>query len=250
MWRVALAVVMLLAGCSGFFPAGTTTDDSDPVTPAPVPTSTSDVTVAVPTTGGTVDVERLLDRHEQALANRSFHRHVVRAGPQHTLDVWIDRERDVRRVQRRFGPIADDVIVSNGTVYNNVHDDPETPYTTSPATPNTSLVASPSGRDLLRFLLANSEYRQVDSFRWNGHRVAVLAVIETGEAPATAENESVVVTSRLYVDQQGIIRYAKHTERRSDQWDIETTMTVTTDVERVPIPWWLDENDPYASGSM
>jgi len=27
-------------------------------------------------------------------------------------------------------------------------------------------------------------------------------------------------------------------------------MTVATDTERVPIPWWLEESDPYSSGSM
>lgn len=251
MWRVGLAVVVtLLAGCSGFLPDGTTTGDSDPVTPAPVPTSSSDVTVAVPTTDGTVDVERLLARHEQALATRSFQRQVVRAGPQRTLNVWIDRERGVRRVQRRFGPIADDALVSNGTVYTNVHDDPETPYTTSKATANTSLVASPSGQNLLRFLLADNEYRKVDSFRWNGHAVAVLAVSERGNPTTAGTNESVIVTSRLYVDRQGVIRYVRHTERRPEKWDIKTTMTVTTETERVPIPWWLDGHDPYASGSM
>ena len=249
MWRVTLAVgIALLAGCSGVFPAGPAADDSDPVTPAPVPTNTPEATVPVPTSDGTADVDRLLDRHEQALATRSFHRHVEQAGPQNTLDVWIDRKREVRRVRRRFGPISDDVVRANGTVYTNVRDDPDTPYATRDATPNTSLVASPAGTDLLRQLLSAAEYRQVDSVRWNGQFVAVLAATDTVGTPTT-ENESGIERSRLYVDRQGVIRYAKHTERRPERPDIETTMTVTTDIERVPIPWWLEESDPYSSGS-
>ena len=250
MWRVTLTVaIALLAGCSGFFPAGPTAGDSDPVTPAPVPTPSPDATVTVPTSDGVVDVNRLLDRHERALATRSFHRHVEQAGPQNTLDIWIDREREVQRVRRRFGPISDDAVLANGTVYTNVRDDPDTPYATTPATPNASLVASPAGTELLRQLLSNTEYRQVDSFQWNGRPVAVLAATETVETPI-GENESEIGRSRLYVDRQGIIRYAEHTERRPDRQDIDASVTVTTGVGRVPIPWWLAESDPYNSGSM
>jgi len=250
MWRVALTVaIALLAGCSGLFSAGSTADGGDPVTPAPVPTSSPDATVTVPTSNGTVDVGRLLDRHQQALSTRSFHRHVEQAGPQNTLDVWVDREREVQRVRRRFGPISDDVILANGTVYTNVRDDPDTPYATTPATPNTSLVTSTAGSNLLRQLLSNTEYRQVDSVQWNGRPVAVLAATDTVETPI-GENESEIGRSRLYVDRQGVIRYVEHTERRPDRPDIDTTVTVTTDTERVPIPWWLEDSDPYDSGSM
>ncbi|MUV49084.1 hypothetical protein [Haloarcula sp. CBA1122] len=250
MWRVTLTVaIALLAGCSGLFSAGSTADGGDPVTPAPVPTSSPDATVTVPTSNGTVDVGRLLDRHQQALSTRSFHRHVEQAGPQNTLDVWIDRGREVQRVRRRFGPISDDVILANGTVYTNVRDDPDTPYATTPATPNTSLVTSTAGSNLLRQLLSNTEYRQVDSVQWNGRPVAVLAATDTVETPI-GENESEIGRSRLYVDRQGVIRYVEHTERRPDRPDIDTTVTVTTDTERVPIPWWLEDSDPYDSGSM
>ncbi|AJF25665.1 hypothetical protein SG26_07940 [Haloarcula sp. CBA1115] len=250
MWRVTLTVaIALLAGCSGLFSAGSTADGGDPVTPAPVPTPSPDATVTVPTSNGTVDVGRLLDRHQQALSTRSFHRHVEQAGPQNTLDVWVDREREVQRVRRRFGPISDDVILANGTVYTNVRDDPDTPYATTPATPNTSLVTSTAGSNLLRQLLSNTEYRQVDSVQWNGRPVAVLAVTDTVETPI-GENESEIGRSRLYVDRQGVIRYVEHTERRPDRPDIDTTVTVTTDTERVPIPWWLEDSDPYDSGSM
>ena len=249
MWRVMLAVgIALLAGCSGFLPASPAANDSDPVTPAPVPTDSPEATVAVPTSGGVVDVDRLLVRHEQALATRSFHRHVEQAGPQNTLDLWIDREREVRRVLRRFGPISNDVVLANGTVYTNVRDDPDTPYAATPASPNTSLVASPAGTNLLRRLLSDTEYRQVDSFRWNGRSVAVLSMTNMAKTPAT-ENGSEIRRSRLYVDRQGVIRYVEHIKRRPDRPDIDTTVTVTTDIERVPIPWWLEENDPYSSGS-
>lgn len=247
MWRVTLVVVIaVLAGCSGWLPSESAATADTPVTPAPVPTGTADVTV--PTTDGFVDVDRLIDRHERALANRSFHRHVEQAGPQNTVDVWIDRERNVRRVQRRFGPISDDVVLANGTVYTNVRDDPDTPYSSSPATPNTSLVASPAGVNVLERLLAGTEYRQVDSFTWNGAPVAVLTVTDTVATPA-GENESGVGTSRLYVDRRGVIRYVEHAERRQGRPDIDMTMTVSTETERVPIPWWLEGNSPYTSGS-
>ncbi|EMA09332.1 hypothetical protein SAMN05443574_1079 [Haloarcula vallismortis] len=250
MWRVTLAVgIALLAGCSGFLPAGPTAGDGNSVTPAPVPTDSPAETVAVPTSDGRVDVDRLLDRHERALSTRSFHRHVEQVGPQNTLDVWVDRDGEITRVRRRFGPISDDVVLADGTLYTNVRDDPETPYATTPATPNTSLVASPAGVDLLRRLLSTTQYRKTDSFQWNGRPVAVLAPTDPVVTPA-AENESNIGRSRLYVDRQGVIRYVEHAERRPNRPDIDTTMTVTTDIARVPIPWWLEENDPYSSGSM
>jgi len=251
MWRVTLTVgLALLAGCSGFLPAGPTGGDSDPVTPAPVPTSSPDATVAVPTSDGAVDTDRLLDRHERALATRSFHRRIVREGPHNTLDVWVDRDADVRRVRQQFGPLTDDTIVSNGTAYHNVRDDPDTPYTTTNVTGNTSLTESPSGRAVIELLLSNRTYRQVGTGTWNGRPVAVLAATTTATPTPAASNESIILTSRLYVDRQGIVRYVEHDEKRPEEQDLGMEMTVTTDVERVPIPWWLDDADPYSSGSM
>jgi hypothetical protein len=251
MWRVTLTVaVALLAGCAGFLPAGSTADDGDPVTPAPVPTSSPDVAVPVPTSDGAVDVERLLDRHERALATRSFHRRIVRDGPHNALDIWVDPDTDVRRVRQQFGPLTDDTVVSNGTAYHNVRDDPNTPYTTTNVTGNASLTDAPSGRAVLELLLSNRTYRQVGSFTWNGRRVAVLSATATADTTPAAANESVVVTSRLYVDRQGIVRYVEHDEKRPQAQDLSMEMTVTTEIERVPIPWWLEGSDPYSSGSM
>lgn len=56
----------------------------------------------------------------------------------------------------------------------------------------------------------------------------------TAETP-TSEKEPDIGRSRLYVDKQGISKCVEHAERRPDCPDIDATVTVATDAERVPI---------------
>lgn len=249
MWRATLVVaVAVVAGCSGLLPSGATASDRATVTPAPVPTSSDDASVSVPTTNGTVDVERLLERHRLALESRSYHRHVERAGPQNTLDVWVDRDAGVQRVRQRFGPLTDDGVIVDGTLYVNVRDDPDTPFVARSVPANASLVDSPAGVALYRHLFAGGTYRQVDTVSRNGRPVAVLVATETLRT-RPGETESRVVQSRVYVDERGVIRDVTHDERRPANRDLTLEVTVTTGIDRVPVPWWLEGNDPYTSGS-
>lgn len=67
--RVALCLAVLLAGCGGATPEGRVDTTPATVTPAPVPTDEE------PTVRESVDGERLVglaERHEEALAGRSF----------------------------------------------------------------------------------------------------------------------------------------------------------------------------------
>ncbi|MBV0902329.1 hypothetical protein [Haloarcula salina] len=250
MWRATLVVaVAVLAGCAGLVPSGATASDRATVTPAPVPTDSDDVSVSVPATNGTVDAARLLERHHLTLESRSYHRHVERAGPQNTLDVWVDRDAGVQRVRQRFGPLTDDGVIADGTLYVNVRDDPDTPFVARSVPANASLVDSPTGVALYRHLFAGGTYRQVDTVSRNGSPVAVLVATETTRT-RPGENASRVVESRVYVDERGVIRHVTHDERRPANRDLTLEVTVTPGIDRIPVPWWLEGANPYTSGSM
>ncbi|WP_276273420.1 hypothetical protein [Haloarcula litorea] len=242
MWRPLLVVaVVALAGCSGLLASGgASPPDGQAVTPAPVPERT-ERPVALPRVAGDVAVDRVLERHDAALAGRSFHRHTEFAGPESTRDVWVDRDADVVRVQRRFGPLADDAIVTNGTLYRSVSDDPRTDYATLEAT-GTPYVATRSGVATLDRLFGVVEgYDRVGTVRRDGRPLAVVASNDT-EVPLSGADpdQTVAVESRFYVDRQGIVRYVDHWARRSDGSTVHVRMRITTGLDRVPIPWWAE----------
>jgi hypothetical protein len=238
---LVVAALLVLAGCTGLVPDGETRTES-PVTAAPVPgVSASDV--PVPTRNGTVDRDRLVERHGAALANRSFSRHVQRAGPQNTRDVWVDRERGVVRVRQRFGPLTDDAIVADGTRYRLVSDDPGIDYRTEPSNGTLPYVPSLAGTGRLDQVLAEEGYHRVDTVRRDGRAVAIVAVNATGRG--SGADPSVAIQSRLYVDADGVIRTVDHWERRPDGTVVEFRMDVVTGIDRVPIPWWAEDIGIY-----
>lgn len=250
MWRsVTLAVVAVLAGCSGLLVSNSTSET--PVTPAPVPDTAADVTVTVPRANGSVDMQRVFERHDAALADRSFHRHVVREGPLNTRDVWVDRKRGVVRVRQTFGPLTNDAVLVNGTAYHNVRDDPNTDFESEPSNGTIPYVATLSGDGLLKQFLIADGYQKLKIVERGGRPLAVIAATDTVvlTSPDSADR-TVTVESRLYVDQHGVIRYVDSRGRRPDGTIFSVEMTVTTGLDRVPIPWWLEDADPYNSGSM
>lgn len=240
MFRPLVVVTLVaLAGCSGlgFGPADTPT-----VTPVPVVTPDASA-VEVPRTNGSVDIDRVLARHDAALADRSFHRRVVRSGPQNTRDVWVDRERDVVRVRRTFGPVVDDAILSEGTLYRAASDDPDRAYTSEPSNATVPYVPSQSGAARLRQVLLDEGYQRVDTVRRDGRNLAVLAVNATGRGEGP--DPSIAVQSRLLVDSDGVVREVAHWERRPDGTVVDFQMTVRTDTDRVPVPWWAEDIGLY-----
>jgi len=240
--RRSLAVVTLvvLAGCSGLG-FGSSADE---VTVTPVPVATPDPSAAeVPRTNGSVDVDRVVARHDAALGDRSFHRTVVREGPQNTRDVWVDRERDVVRVRRTFGPVVDDAILAEGTVYRVASDDPDRSYVSEASDDAVPYVPSTSGAARLGQVLLDGEYRRVDTVLRGDRSLAVLAVNATSRG--AGEDPSIAARSRLYVDADGVVREVDHWERRPDGTVVDVRMTVTTDTERVPVPWWAEEIGLY-----
>lgn len=238
MWRVLPVVaVALLAGCSGLVVGSDAATET--VTPAPVPETDTDV--PVPLRNGSVDLDRLLARHDAALADRSYHRRVVLQGPQNTRDVWVDRDGGVIRVRQTFGPLVDDAVLVGNREYTNVRDDPDTDYVVRPNEGTIPYVSTLSGTALLGQVLVDGEYRRLGTVQRNGRALAVVGVNGTGGPQPS---------SRVYVDRAGIVRHVDHRARLSDQSNLSVEMTVTTGLDRVPVPWWLDDDDPYASGSM
>ncbi|MBV0925625.1 hypothetical protein KTS45_15575 [Halomicroarcula limicola] len=246
MWRPLLVVtVVALAGCSGFLATGEASDARTTLTPAPVPEPTA-TPVELPRENGSVDLDRVIDRHEAALAERSFHRHVEREGPQNTRDVWIDRDGGVVRVRQTFGPLTDDAIVAGGVVYRSVRDDPERDYVTDESDGRIPYVFSASGAPRLRQVLDAEDYDRVGTVRRVGRPLAVVASNDTGVSRSGADpNQAVAVRSRIYVDRQGIVRGVEHWERRKDGTVVELRMRVRTGIDRVPIPWWAEDAAIY-----
>ncbi|WP_324755813.1 hypothetical protein [Haloarcula montana] len=246
MWRpLAVVCLLLLSGCSGFL--ATDGGGSDRVvTPAPVPETSTAQPVAMPRSNGSIDLRRVLARHHTALEGRSFHRQVVREGPQNTRDIWVDRDTDVVRVRRTFGPVADDAVVANGTVYRTASDDPDRDYVTRPSDGSVPYVSTLSGVTLLRAFLTDYEYELAGTVTRNGRSLAVLSTDDT-DVPITAgdPDQTVAVRSRVYVDRAGIVRYVEHYERDSDGTNLTVRMRVTTGTDRIVVPWWLDDVDLY-----
>ncbi|MDS0282583.1 hypothetical protein [Haloarcula onubensis] len=241
MFRPLVVVTLVaLAGCSGlgFGPSA----DTPSVTPVPVETPDA-AAVAVVRTNGSVDVDRLIARHDAAMADRSFHRTVVREGPQNTRDVWVDRERNVVRVRRTFGPVVDDAILADGRLYRAASDDPDRAYTSEQSNATVPYVPTQSGAARLGQVLLADGYRRVDTVRRGGRTLAVVAVNATGRAEGS--DPSIAVQSRLYVDSEGVVREVDHWERRPDGTVVDFRMTVTTDTDRVPIPWWAEDLELY-----
>ncbi|MFC7018444.1 MULTISPECIES: hypothetical protein [Haloarcula] len=245
MWR-ALPVVaaVLLAGCSGLVVGSDAATET--VTPAPAPGA--DTEVPVPVQNGSVDLDRLLARHDAALSERSYHRSVVLQGPQNTRDVWVDRDGGVIRVRQTFGPLVDDAVLVGNREYTNVRDDPETDYVTRPSEGSIPYVRTLSGSAFLGQVLTGGEYRRLGTVQRDGRTLAVVGTNRSADALSPSRN--VVLSSRMYVDRAGVVRYVDHRARRPDGSTLTVEMTVTTGLDRVPVPWWLDDADPYTSGSM
>jgi len=237
---LVVLTLVALAGCSGlgFAPS----DDKLSVTPVPVATPDASA-VEVARANGSVGIDRLLARHDAALADRSFHRRVVREGPQNTREVWVDRQRDIVRVRRTFGPVVDDAVRTDGTLYRLASDDPRQDYVTEPSNATVPYVSTPSGVARLEQVLLADGYRRVDTVRRGGRNLAVVAVNATGRGEGP--DPSIAVQSRLYVDGDGIVRAVDHWERRPDGTEIAFRMQVTTGDERVPVPWWAEDIGLY-----
>ena len=209
-----------------------------------MPIATPDASaVEVPRANGSVDVDAVLAGHDAALADRSYHRQIVRSGPQNTRDVWVDRERDIVRVQRTFGPVVDDAILADGTRYRVASDDPDRAYVSEPSNATVTYVPSRSGAARLGQVLLADGYQRVDTVRRDGRNLAVLAVNATGRGAGS--DPSIAVQSRLYVDADGIVRAVDHWERRPDGTVVDFRMQVTTGIERVPVPWWAEDIGLY-----
>ncbi|MBX0304076.1 hypothetical protein [Haloarcula salinisoli] len=237
---LAVVTLVVLAGCSGLG-LGASADEP---TVTPVPITTPDASdVDVPRANGSVDIDRVLARHDAALSDRSFHRRVVREGPQNTRDVWVDRERGVVRVRRTLGPVVDDAILFDGRRYRVASDDPDRAYTSEPSNATVPYVPTRSGEARLGQVLLEDGYQRVDTVRRGGRNLAVVAVNATGRGSGV--DPSISAQSRLYVDSEGVIREVDHWERRPDGTIVYLRMAVTTDTERVPVPWWAEDIGVY-----
>lgn len=239
MWRpLAVLALLVLAGCTGLVGERGT----ERVTAVPVP-SVNASAVEIPTTSGSVDIDAVVQRHDAALANRSFTRTVERAGPENRREVWVDREADIVRVRRSFGPLVDEAVVADGTTYRAVDDDPDIDYRAEPSNGTVPYVPTLTGGDSLDQVLLSEGYRRVDTVERDGRPLAVVAVNATGRGDGV--DPSVAVQSELYVDSEGVIREVDHWERRPDGTIVEFRMDVETDTGAVPVPWWAEDIGLY-----
>lgn len=237
---LVVVTLVVLAGCSGLG-FGSSADDLA-VTPVPVTTPDASA-VEVPRANGSVDVDRILARHDAALSDRSFHRRIVRSGPQNIRDVWVDNERDIVRVRRTLGPVVDDAIVADGRLYRVASDDPDRDYVSEPSNATVPYVPTRSGAARLQQVLLGEGYQRVDTVRRGGRNLAVVAVNATGRGEGS--DPSIAVQSRLYVDSEGVVREVDHWERRPDGTVVTLEMRLTTGTERVPVPWWAEDIGLY-----
>ncbi|MBX0293266.1 hypothetical protein [Haloarcula nitratireducens] len=242
---VAVAALVVLAGCTGLVSDG---ESDGTVTPVGIP---GEVTpVEVPRTDGRVDIDRVITRHDAALSTRSFYRRVDRGNAVGSREVWVDRRStgDVVRVrQSSERSVQEAVLVGNATYrpasrgdgYARADSDGSAPY-----------VVSLSGAFTLRQFLAPYDYRVLGTVRRDGRSLAVLGANATlVYRPDPDPDETVDVASRVYVGRDGVIRAVDHSRRHSSGDEHHFRMRVRTGIERVPVPPWLDEAVVYPRDS-
>jgi len=240
---VAVALLATLAGCGGFVPASDSAASDSALTPAPVP-DTASAGVDVSDANGTVDIERVIARHDAALANRSFYRRVEQG--ETTRELWVDHDAGVVRVQQRSGAGTAGAVVTSDRTYHHDEGAEPTEYTVSEGGSDVPYVLSRSGATTLRQFLSRYEYRQVGTVEWRGQPVAVLEANETGvPLPSPNPDLTASISSQVYVDQDGVVRYVVHREAFTDGTEREIRMVVSLDIERVAVPTWLDEEEVY-----
>ncbi|WP_276274035.1 hypothetical protein [Haloarcula litorea] len=238
---IPVLALVLGAGCAGL--VGDSPSPDRRVTPVEL-TSGPPEGIDVPTEGGRVDIDRVVARHEAALANRSFYRRVEREGTVGVREVWVDRDADVVRVKQSTSRAAEGAVIAGGRRYDRRDDG--TVRTTPDASGDVPFVLSLSGDFTLRQFLARYEYRTVGVARRGGDPVAVLRANETlVYLPDPDPNETVHVRSRVYVDRRGVVRFVDHRETFSSGGSRVFRMTVETGLDRVPIPSWLDDTAVY-----
>jgi hypothetical protein len=244
MWRaVAVAVLAIMAGCTGFVTAGDSAASDGAVTPAPVPDATT-AAVDIPRTNGTVDIDRVIADHDAALADRSFYRRVEQDDVEREL--WVDHDTGVVRVQQQSAAGTAGAVVADGTTYRHSEGTDPTEYTVSEGGSDVPYVLSLSGATTLRQFFGRYEYRQVGTVEWRGRPVAVLEANETGvPLPSPNPDLTVAVRSQVYVDEDGVIRYVVHREAFTDGTEREIRMVTSPDIERVTVPEWLDAEQVY-----
>lgn len=232
-----MAGLALAAGCGGLGHQGV----EETLTSAPVPEGPTPV--AVPHGDGSVDVEAVVDEHDAALAERSFHRRVERDGSRITQDVWVDRDAGVVRLRYRSGRETTDLVVTGDTEYRYVSNGSgSTGYEEYRHGGDVPYALSLSGDVTLRQYVGRYDYEMQGTVRRDGRALAVLR-FEASGVPVP-ENRRIAVDSRLSVDRDGIVRRVDHRERFDDGSESTLEMTVR-DIDRVPVPDWLDADRIY-----
>ncbi len=237
MWRALLvAALAVLGGCAGVG----TQEATETLTPAPVPEPATPV--SVPQRGGAVDVDAVIEGHAAVLAERSFHRRVERDGAT-VQDVWVDRDAGVVRLRYRSGAETTDIVVTEDTEYRYVTDGSGAPgYAEYRHGGDVPYALSLSGDVVLRQYVGRHEYQTLGTVRRDGRALAALR-FNASDVPVP-ENRAIDVDSWLYVDRDGVVRYADHREQFDDGSELRLEMTVT-DVRRVPVPDWLEADRVY-----
>jgi hypothetical protein len=237
--QILVVAVVLLAGCSGVFGGGATSD-TPAVTPAPVPTASAGDISLPETADGTPAVGRIIASHRAALSTRAFHRRLVVDGNLSTTDVWVDRDGKRTRIRRVAGE-TDDVVVANDRRYERGADGT---VQRKPGTWELPYVDSASGRFVLQRYVAGLVYNRTGTVTQNGTRLAVLRANTTDSTIDRGGYRTVVAAdSTLYVDRDGIVRRMDHRERYADGTVRTLRFRVWTGEESVRMPAWFTERE-------
>jgi len=239
MRRLAMVIVVLLAGCSGVF-GGETTPDSQQITAAPVPTAAPADLSLPQTADGTPAVGRILASHRTKLATRSFHRRSVVDGNLSVTDVWVDRGGNRTRIQHVTGATTD-IVLANGRRYQRAANGS---VRSEPVDGGLPTVDSTSGFFLLQRYVSGLVYNRTGTVTRNGTELAVLRANTTDSTISRSGSRTVVAAdSTLYVDRDGIVRAVDHRERYAGGTVRTLRFRVWTGEDSATMPDWFEQRE-------
>lgn len=236
--RFAVAVLVVLAGCSGLAAPSGDQAETATLTPAPVPetdrTPTGEQTtclapraaatertprptpatpVPVPGENGTVRGADLVERHLDALTTRGFR---LRVDGTRVTSVSGGAAFRFNGSLLGFGPVQ--LYAVGGTIYRLHETDDGVSVTTTANSPGSEraqwYLDVLTGDVWLSERVTRSHYRFVGTRTDNGTAVRVF---ESTRAVTLTENgETVRANSTVLVDRRGVIRHVRHVSRSGD----------------------------------
>ncbi|MFB6123085.1 MAG: hypothetical protein ABEJ78_06475 [Haloferacaceae archaeon] len=241
---LAVAALLLLAGCGGGAAPSTATPAPTAETPsAPGPADVAGVNDTA------VDASALVEGHRAALTNRSLTLDVV-AVDNDTRTTLTERVESGGRpllVRSASGNRSRTTYVANGTTYERLTRGNESSYRSANRTGASAYPASYTGSRIVWQYMSTATYRPNGTTVENGTGLLALSATaaDLNESALAAANVTVdTFRSTAYVDDAGVVRkFTYRVEGTRDGVPFSQTLRVrVTDVGStdVPRPDWLD----------